>query len=49
MIDHGRIVASGTPHQVLTTELLRDVFGVEALIDTHPLADYPRITWITQP
>jgi iron complex transport system ATP-binding protein len=49
VIDHGRIVASGTPHQVLTTELLRNVFGVEALIDTHPLADHPRITWITQP
>lgn len=49
VIDHGRIVASGTPHQVLTAELLRDVFGVEALIDTHPLSGYPRITWITQP
>ncbi len=49
VIDHGRIVASGTPHQVLTAELLREVFGVEALIDTHPLADHPRITWITQP
>ncbi|MGY4637427.1 ABC transporter ATP-binding protein [Pseudomonas sp. TE24901] len=49
VINHGRIVASGTPHEVLTVELLRDVFGVEALIDTHPLSGYPRITWITQP
>ena len=49
VIDHGRIVASGTPHEVLTAELLRDVFGVDALIDTHPLSGYPRITWITQP
>ncbi|WP_439863342.1 ABC transporter ATP-binding protein [Pseudomonas antarctica] len=49
VIDHGRIIASGTPHEVLTVELLRDVFGVEALIDTHPLSGYPRITWITQP
>ncbi|MFB3304850.1 ABC transporter ATP-binding protein [Pseudomonas sp. AMR01] len=49
VIDHGRIIASGTPHAVLTVELLRDVFGVEALIDTHPLSGYPRITWITQP
>ncbi|UXV20358.1 ABC transporter ATP-binding protein [Pseudomonas fluorescens] len=49
VINHGRIVASGTPHEVLTAELLRDVFGVEALIDTHPLSGYPRITWITQP
>jgi iron complex transport system ATP-binding protein len=49
VINHGRIVASGTPEEVLTAPLLRDVFGVEALIDQHPLHGYPRITWITQP
>ena len=49
VINHGRIVASGTPQEVLTVELLRDVFGVEALIDPHPLHGYPRITWITRP
>ncbi|BCQ59063.1 hypothetical protein PBOI14_08130 [Pseudomonas sp. Boi14] len=49
VLDHGRIVASGTPGEVLTVELLRNVFGVEALIDAHPLSGYPRITWITQP
>ena len=49
VINHGRIVASGTPQDVLTTELLRNVFDVEALIDEHPLHGYPRITWITQP
>ncbi|WP_191830749.1 ABC transporter ATP-binding protein [Pseudomonas fluorescens] len=48
VLDHGRIVASGTPSEVLTTELLQDVFGVQALIDRHPLADHPRLTWITQ-
>ncbi|MGY2238106.1 ABC transporter ATP-binding protein [Pseudomonas gingeri] len=49
VINHGRIVASGTPDEVLTADLLRAVFGVEALIDSHPLCGYPRITWITQP
>jgi iron complex transport system ATP-binding protein len=49
VINHGRIVASGPPQDVLTTELLRNVFDVEALIDEHPLHGYPRITWITQP
>ncbi|MNH24322.1 Hemin import ATP-binding protein HmuV [compost metagenome] len=48
VLDHGRIVASGTPDQVLTAELLHEVFGVQALIDRHPLADHPRLTWITQ-
>src|SRR5471030_483693 len=49
VIEGGRIVASGTPHEVLTVELLREVFGVQALVDTHPLSGYPRITWITHP
>lgn len=49
VIDHGHIVASGTPEQVLTVTLLREVFGVDALVDQHPLSGYPRITWITQP
>ena len=49
VIDHGRIVASGTPKEVLNAALLRNVFGVEALIDEHPLHGYPRMTWITRP
>lgn len=49
VIDSGRIVASGTPHEVLTSTLLRQVFGVEALVDAHPLHHYPRITWMTRP
>ena len=49
VIDAGRIIASGTPQQVLTGELLRAVFDVEALVDIHPLHPYPRITWITRP
>ncbi|MGV8916501.1 MAG: ABC transporter ATP-binding protein [Pseudomonas sp.] len=49
VIHHGRIVASGTPAEVLTVELLRDVFGVDAFIDRHPFSGYPRITWITHP
>jgi len=31
---------------VLTAELLQQVFGVPTLVDTHPLAGHPRITWI---
>ncbi|MNP77959.1 Hemin import ATP-binding protein HmuV [compost metagenome] len=49
VIDGGRIVASGTPQQVLTSSLLKQVFDVEALVDPHPLHPYPRITWITRP
>lgn len=49
VIDNGCLVASGTPAEVLTAERLHQVFGVHALVDTHPLAGYPRITWITEP
>ncbi|MDF0732147.1 ABC transporter ATP-binding protein [Pseudomonas entomophila] len=47
VIDAGRIVTHGTPHQVLTEDCLAEVFGVQALVDRHPLASHPRITWIT--
>lgn len=33
LLDHGRIVADGSPEDVLTAKRLRDVYGVEALID----------------
>jgi iron complex transport system ATP-binding protein len=46
VLDHGRVVASGTPTEVLTEALLAEVYGVQALVDLHPLAGHPRITWI---
>ena len=46
VLDHGRVVASGTPTEVLTETLLAEVYGVQALVDRHPLAGHPRITWI---
>lgn len=48
VLDGGRIVAQGTPAEVLDADLLWRVFGVRALVDRHPLADHPRLTWITQ-
>jgi iron complex transport system ATP-binding protein len=48
VVSGGRLVASGTPAELLTAELLQHVFGVQALVDQHPLHPYPRITWITQ-
>ncbi|MBJ9975128.1 ABC transporter ATP-binding protein [Pseudomonas sp. S75] len=47
VLDAGRIVAHGTPEQVLTEQRLAEVFGVHALVDTHPRACHPRITWIS--
>ncbi|MFF9478178.1 ABC transporter ATP-binding protein [Streptomyces sp. NPDC014733] len=36
VLDGGRIVASGAPHEVLTAELLAEVFGVRAHRVRHP-------------
>lgn len=49
IIDEGRIVTQGSPAEVLTQSCLLEVFGVHALVDTHPLANHPRITWINSP
>ncbi|WP_323121754.1 ABC transporter ATP-binding protein [Burkholderia alba] len=40
----GALVAAGPPAEVLTEALLKDVFGVAALVDRHPLSGCPRIT-----
>ncbi|MFT3854530.1 MAG: ABC transporter ATP-binding protein [Ilumatobacteraceae bacterium] len=37
LLDNGRLVASGTPQQVLSPERIRAVFGVAAAISTNPL------------
>ncbi|MEU6709383.1 ABC transporter ATP-binding protein, partial [Streptomyces wuyuanensis] len=40
----GRLVASGTPEDVLTTALLSEVYGVDAEVREHPLTGVPCIT-----
>ncbi|QGZ65197.1 ABC transporter ATP-binding protein [Paraburkholderia acidisoli] len=46
VIAAGEIVAHGTPESVLTEALLERVYGVEALVDRHPVSGCPRITLI---
>jgi iron complex transport system ATP-binding protein len=40
----GRALAAGSPQEVLTTELLREVFEIRVLVDAHPVTGAPRIT-----
>lgn len=42
-LEAGRVVASGAPSQVLTTDLIRTVYGIEVEIDHPTGADWPRI------
>jgi iron complex transport system ATP-binding protein len=39
----GRIIANGAPSEVLTAELLRDAFGLEALIAPDPVCGTPMV------
>jgi iron complex transport system ATP-binding protein len=44
LLKQGRPIAFGSPAEVLTEALIKDAFGVEALIDAHPLTGVPRVT-----
>ncbi|MFD7899164.1 ABC transporter ATP-binding protein [Streptomyces sp. NPDC059743] len=46
VLQHGRIVASGTPRSVLTPELLATVYGVTAEVTTHPVTGAPTIVYL---
>ncbi|HWU11767.1 MAG TPA: ABC transporter ATP-binding protein [Streptomyces sp.] len=45
VLSQGRLVASGTPADVLTTDLVADVFGVKASIVPHPLTGDPQLLY----
>ncbi|MFT4860932.1 MAG: iron complex transport system ATP-binding protein [Pseudohongiellaceae bacterium] len=43
VLDDGKVAASGTPEQVMTEALLRDVFNTAALVQKNPLSGTPLI------
>ncbi|MEU9113750.1 ABC transporter ATP-binding protein [Streptomyces sp. NPDC048483] len=45
VLHEGKVVASGPPREVLTSELLADVFGVRAAVTAHPLTGDPLIAF----
>ena len=44
MLKDGRLSAVGTPSDVMSVEILREVYGCDVLIDSHPESGLPRIT-----
>lgn len=44
LIKDGRVLAHGSPGEVMTPELLEKIFAVKILVDAHPLTGAPRIT-----
>lgn len=43
VLDHGRLVTSGPPRDVLTPPLIREVFEVDAVVVNHPLTGAPQV------
>ncbi|MFC2066918.1 ABC transporter ATP-binding protein [Chloroflexota bacterium] len=43
LINNGRVHAEGTPGEVITTRNIREVYGAENCVYTHPLNDLPTI------
>ncbi len=48
VIENGEIIQSGEPADVLTREMLKDVFRVEADIIIHPLTNKVHITYLSE-
>ncbi|WP_228991606.1 ABC transporter ATP-binding protein [Streptomyces sp. DH8] len=48
VLQDGRVVASGTPEEVLTAELLREVYGVAAEVSTHPATGAPAVVYLPE-
>jgi iron complex transport system ATP-binding protein len=48
LIKDGRTLAHGKPREVLTTDALRELFGIQVLVDEHPVTGAPRITPVLQ-
>jgi len=44
LLKQGRVIEAGSPREVLTPELLREVFAVTVLVDAHPVTGAPRVT-----
>lgn len=44
LMKSGRVVAAGAPREVLTEKLLREVFGMQVIVDAHPVSGAPRVT-----
>lgn len=45
ILDNGKLVASGTPQDVLTEGLIESVFRTKANVDRHPINQHPRVTY----
>ncbi len=43
IMKHGHIIECGTPDKALVPETIHEAFGVESIVQTHPLYDCPQV------
>jgi iron complex transport system ATP-binding protein len=43
MVSEGQIAADGTPEEIISTELIKQVYGTEPIVLTHPTSGVPQI------
>lgn len=43
MMSDGQIVADGTPAEIITTDLIKQVYGTEPIVLSHPVSGVPQI------
>lgn len=46
LLEQGRLHALGRPEEVLTESNIREVYGVNVVVDRHPLTELPRVSLI---
>ncbi|WP_067970765.1 ABC transporter ATP-binding protein [Nocardiopsis trehalosi] len=49
VLEHGRLVAAGTPTDILTAPLVKRVFGVDAEVVAHPRTGDPQLLYTVRP
>jgi iron complex transport system ATP-binding protein len=48
LLKGGRMLAAGSPREVLNVDALRELFDIQVLVDEHPVSGAPRITPVLQ-
>jgi iron complex transport system ATP-binding protein len=49
LLKEGRLLYAGSPKDVLTPPVLREVMGIESIVQPHPVYDCPHITTLSGP
>jgi iron complex transport system ATP-binding protein len=49
MLKQGKIVAAGKTVETLTGKIIKDVFGIDVIVNKHPVTDLPYVIPISKP